>query len=77
MIDRGNADLRSIEQDFRRIGVRGIRAQLASHNKRWIKTATYGGDQATTKISSSFGMLLLTATSGRWMVYARGGYSTG
>ena len=46
MIDRGNADLRSIEQDFRRIGVRGIRAQLASHNKRWNKIATYRGDQA-------------------------------
>lgn len=46
MIDRGNADLRSIEQDFRRLGVRGIRAQLASHNKRWNKTATYRGDQA-------------------------------
>ena len=46
MIDRGNADLRSIEQDFRRIGVRLIRLQLASHNVRWNSMGAYRGDRA-------------------------------
>lgn len=42
MIDGGNAGLRSIETDFRRLGVRGIRQGIASYNVRWNKA----GDQA-------------------------------
>lgn len=46
MIDRGNADLRSIRQDFRRLGVSGLDGQLAAHNARWARTPTRRGDQA-------------------------------
>jgi hypothetical protein len=46
MIDGGNAGLRSIEQDFRRIGVRQIRQQIARHNTRWNTTGNQRGDQA-------------------------------
>jgi hypothetical protein len=45
MIDGGNAGLRSIEQDFRRVGVRRIPQQIASHNTRW-KPRNRRGDQA-------------------------------
>lgn len=46
MIDGGNAGLRSIEEDFRRIGVRRIRQGIASHSTRWNTTGDRRGDQA-------------------------------
>lgn len=46
MIDRGNADLRSIRQDFQRIGVRGINGQIAARNPRWDTRGSRRGDQA-------------------------------
>lgn len=44
-IDRGNADLRSIQQDFGRLGVGGLRAKVGSRNPRWDATGGRG-DQA-------------------------------
>jgi len=44
-IDRGNADVRSLEQDFRRLGINGLRARIAERNTRWVP-ATGRGDQA-------------------------------
>jgi hypothetical protein len=46
MIDRGNADLRSIRQDFQRIGVRGLNGQISAFNSRWVTTGAARGDQA-------------------------------
>jgi hypothetical protein len=46
LIDRGNADLRSIRQDFRRLGVRGIDGQLQARDTHWETTRTRRGDQA-------------------------------
>jgi len=46
MIDRGNADLRSLEMDFRRIGVTGLSGRIAVHSARWSSTSTWRGDQA-------------------------------
>jgi hypothetical protein len=45
LIDRGNADVRSLEQDFRRLGIRGLKAKLTARNHRW-DPATGRGDQA-------------------------------
>jgi hypothetical protein len=44
-IDRGNADVRSIENDFRRLGVRGLKVKIAARNARWTP-ANGRGDQA-------------------------------
>jgi hypothetical protein len=46
MIDRGNADLRSMQMDFRRIGITGISARIAVHNPRWSSMSAWRGDQA-------------------------------
>jgi hypothetical protein len=46
MIDRGNADLRSLEQDFRRIGNSGISGRIASRSARWSATSAWRGDRA-------------------------------
>jgi hypothetical protein len=46
MIDRSNADLRSIEQDFQRIGVRGLRGKMEKQNARWITAGNRRGDKA-------------------------------
>jgi hypothetical protein len=46
MIDRGNADMRSIQQDFQRIGLRGINGQIGAHNARWTTAGARRGDQA-------------------------------
>jgi hypothetical protein len=46
MIDRGNADLRSLEQDFRRVGISGISSRIASHSVRWSSDQSRRGDQA-------------------------------
>ena len=46
MIDRGNADLRSLEQDFRRIGISGINSRIASLSARWTPATTWRGDRA-------------------------------
>lgn len=45
LIDRGNADVRSLEQDFRRLGVRGLKAGLVALNGHW-DPKTSRGDQA-------------------------------
>lgn len=45
-IDRGNADMRSMGQDFRRLGVRGLAGQIAARNAHWATTAAHRGDQA-------------------------------
>lgn len=34
-IDRGNADIRSVEQDFRRLGIGGFNAKIGVRNARW------------------------------------------
>jgi hypothetical protein len=34
-IDRGNADVRSVGQDFRRIGMSGLNGRLQARNARW------------------------------------------
>jgi hypothetical protein len=46
MIDRGNADLRSIRQDFRRIGVRNVSQGIASRDTHWDTKGGRRGDQA-------------------------------
>lgn len=46
MVDRGNADLRSLEQDFRRIGIGGLSSRIASHSVRWSSGQSRRGDQA-------------------------------
>ncbi len=45
-IDSGNAGLKSIEQDFRRLGVRRIPQQLATQNSHWNTVRGRRGDQA-------------------------------
>lgn len=45
LIDRGNADMRSLEQDFRRLGVRGLKEKLIARNRRWAPR-TGRGDQS-------------------------------
>ena len=35
LIDRGNADVRSIEQDFRRLGIGGLNSRLQARNTSW------------------------------------------
>lgn len=44
-IDRGNADVRSIEQDFRRLGIGGLNSRLQARNTRW-SLANARGDRA-------------------------------
>lgn len=44
-IDRGNADVRSIDSDFQRLGISGLRSRIASRNSRWSST-TGRSDQA-------------------------------
>lgn len=46
MIDRGKADLRSLEQGFRRIGISGISGRIASLSARWSPAMAWRGDQA-------------------------------
>ena len=46
MIDRGNADLRSLEMDFRRIGITGVSGRIAVHSTRWSSASAWRGDQA-------------------------------
>lgn len=45
-IDRGNADLRSLTNDLKRLGISGLSGRIGARNKRWIKVETYRGDQA-------------------------------
>lgn len=46
MIDRGNADMRSIQQDFRRIGVMNVSGEIAKRNTRWETAGNHRGDRA-------------------------------
>jgi hypothetical protein len=46
MIDRGNADLRSLDQDYRRIGISGISGRIASRSAHWTPPKPRRGDQA-------------------------------
>ncbi len=45
LIDRGNADVRSVEQDFRRLGMGGLTGRLQASGGRWAP-ANGGGDRA-------------------------------
>lgn len=45
LIDRGNADIRSIEQDFRRLGLGGLKGRIGALNARWDPQVGRG-DQA-------------------------------
>ena len=46
-IDRGNADLRSIRLDFRRVGLVNVVSKIGSVNRQWSPSATRKrGDQA-------------------------------
>jgi hypothetical protein len=44
-IDRGNADTRSLENDFRRLGINGLKGRIAARSGRW-SPASGRGDQA-------------------------------
>lgn len=44
-IDRGNADIRSLEQDFRRLGINGLKRRIGERSARWAP-AQGRGDQA-------------------------------
>lgn len=45
LIDRGNADVRSLEQDFRRLGIRALKGKLTARNHLWDPPSGRG-DQA-------------------------------
>ena len=45
-IDRGNADLRSLQRDFRRLGIAELNAKLEQTNGHWKKTPRRRGDKA-------------------------------
>jgi len=42
LIDRGNADLRSIEQDFQRLGIGGLNGKIGALNSRWAHPSGRG-----------------------------------
>ena len=44
LIDRGNAGVRSLEQDFRRVGIRGLKAEIKGRNRRWHPRSGRGDD---------------------------------
>ena len=41
-IDRGNADVRSVEQDFRRLGMGGLNGRFQARNGRWARPNVRG-----------------------------------
>ena len=46
-IDRGNADLRSLERDFRRLGLTGLNGKIGGRSAFWVETPQGGrGDRA-------------------------------
>ncbi len=77
MIDRGNADLRGMRQDFRRIGVRHVSQGIAGRNTHWDTQESRRGGQAYYQDLIELRTFLLTATSGSWISYARGEFPTG
>lgn len=46
MIDRGNADLRTLEQDFRRVGLIALNERLGTRISCWPRTSSGRGDRA-------------------------------
>jgi len=46
MIDRGNADLRSLDHDFRRVGVSAVGEHLAASSAYWRRSQSRRGDRA-------------------------------
>ena len=46
MIDRGNADLRTLERDFRRVGLMALSERLGTRIARWPRTSSSRGDRA-------------------------------
>ncbi|HEY4377955.1 MAG TPA: hypothetical protein VGM93_12390, partial [Acidimicrobiales bacterium] len=48
LIDRGNADLRTLQSDFRRLGIRGLNGHIEAANAYWAKrdNPTRRGDKA-------------------------------
>jgi hypothetical protein len=47
MIDRGNADLRTLELDFRRVGLAGLNDRLGVRIPCWARTSARRGDRAS------------------------------
>jgi hypothetical protein len=47
LIDRGNADARTIEGDFRRLGISGFRLRLRSLNTKWDPPSGQRSDQTS------------------------------
>lgn len=45
-IDRGNADLRSLQNDFRRLGMHGLSKRITARNGHWLQGRGRRGDQA-------------------------------
>lgn len=45
-LDRGNADLPSLQRDFRRLGIDGVNGRLAAGNPLWMDLARRRGDRA-------------------------------
>lgn len=45
-IDRGNADLRSLQQDFRRLGMDGLNGRIGARNSQWVHEPPRRGDRA-------------------------------
>ena len=41
-IDRGNADMRSLQNDFRRLGLRGLSDKMATYDARWVPAGAPG-----------------------------------
>ena len=44
LIDRGNADVRNLEQDFRRLGISGLKNKIAARNARWAADQNHYGE---------------------------------
>lgn len=61
-IDRGNADLRSLASDFKRIGISGVSRKTGALNGHWEPAPVDAATVATTATSLSCATAWLTAT---------------
>lgn len=46
-MDRGNADLRSLKQDFQRLGISGLGERIGARNGYWKRAGNRRGDSAS------------------------------
>lgn len=46
LIDRGNADLPSLQRDFRRLGLDGVNGRIGARNPSWADQSSRRGDRA-------------------------------